>query len=352
MNTVLVENETSVAAQIISVLSAGVIVAPPTDMFIEISVPNLGGYFRLELTDLDDSQIGDGRVFVKAAIDANASMVVTLFGDSNAKGFHIKSVSFGFETENKTPESDFRLSTLRAALSLASQTRLVAPGLGLDLWFRLNESLRDIGEMLKLRQTMYRVMVIERATGQQFRVPSFIVGQDMEAISLLYHAITERAFGWPLDGVLTVFYEARKDLASRLAECNQWRNFPYPCLEHQSLFGVEIPLGEGTITIVDKHIEDFEQVLEDLRKDDGHPVAVRIRSRIGLAHYNFPDAPRLPDKAWDTDLQRLIDMEGQLDAALVERYHALAAATLEGLTDEQKAAITARPELGEEAFSF
>ena len=347
MSTLALANEASVEAQIISVLSAGVLVAPPEDMSIEISIPNLGGYFRLELTDLDDSQIEDGRVFVKAAIDANARMVLTLFGESDRDGFHAKSVSFTFETANKTADSDFHLATFRAALSLATQTRLVAPGLGLDLWFRLNESLRDIGEMLKLRQTMYRLMVIERATGTQFKVPPFIAGHDMEAISLLYHAITERAFAWPLDGVLTVFYAASKDVADSLEECNQSSNFVYPCFHRQSLFGIEFPLGEGTITIIDKHIEDFDQVLKELISDDGHTVAVKVRSSIGLTHYNFLDAPRLPDKAWEADLQMIINMEGQLDAAFVQGYHALAAATLAGLNEDEKAEITARPEIGE-----
>lgn len=352
MITLALENEASVVAQVISVLSAGVFVAPPEHMSIEVSVPNLGGHFRLALTDLDDSELEDGRVLVKAAIDENARMVVTLFGQSDRDGFHTKSVSFAFETVKKTAESDFRLATLRAALSLATQTRLAVPGLGLDLWFRLNESLRDISEMLKLRQTMYRLMVIERATGAQFKVPSFIVGQDMEAISLLYYAITQRAFGWPLEGVQTVNYAASKDVADSLEEWNQSSSFDCPSSQRQSLFGIEFSLGEGTITIIDNHIENFEQVVNELRSEDGHPVAVRIRSRIGLAHYNFPDAPLLPDKAWDEDLQMLIDMEGQLDAALVQRYHTLAAATLEGLSDEQKAAVTAQPELDEGAFSI
>ena len=46
-------------------------------------------------------------------------------------------------------------------------------------------------------------------------------------------------------------------------------------------------------------------------------------------------------------MQMLIDMEGQLDAALVERYNALAAASLAGLSENEKAEITARPEVGE-----
>ena len=191
MSTLARQNEASVAAEIISVLSAGGIFSHQTNLSMEIAVPNLGGLFRLELTDLDDSEIEDGRVVVKAAVDANARMVVTLFGDSNREGFRTKSVSIGFETAEKTAESDFRKATLRAALSLATQTRLVSPGLSLDLWFRLNEPLREISEMLKLRQTMYRIMVIERTIGRRFTIPSFISGEDMEAIGFLYHAIRD-----------------------------------------------------------------------------------------------------------------------------------------------------------------
>jgi len=59
------------------------------------------------------------------------------------------------------------------------------------------------------------------------------------------------------------------------------------------------------------------------------------------------DAPRLRKKIWNEDLQLLINMEGQLDAALVERYNTLAAASLSGLNEDEKAEITARPEIGE-----
>src|SRR5258706_4146907 len=294
MSIAVLENQPSVAAEIISLLSAGVIVAPPKNLFLEISVPDLGGYFRLELKDLDDSEIEEGRLVLKARIDSNIQIIVTLLGESATDGFQTNSVTFGFENSERTAESDFRKATLRAALSLATQARLASPGLSLDLWFRPNEPLREISEMLKLRQTMYRLMVIERATGRRFKIPSFISGEDMEAISFLYHAITERTFGWPLDGVLTVSYTASKDLAPLLEEANQSRNFVYPCTQSKSLFGVEIPLGLGAITIVDKHIEDFDQVLEELRKDDSHTVAVNVRSQIGLAHYKMRDSPSSP----------------------------------------------------------
>lgn len=347
MSTVVLQNEASVAAEIISVLSAGVIVAPPKNLSIEISVPNLGGYFRLELMDLDDSEIESGKVVVRAAVDTNATMVVTLLGESDREGFHTKRFSFSFESAEETAESEFRLATLRAALSLATQTRLVSSGLGLDHWFRLNESLRDISEMLKRRQTMYRLLVIERATGRRLKIPSFISAKDMEAISFLYHAITESSFEWPYNKGLTVSYAASRELATRLEEHNQSPDSSHPFPQHKSLFGIDIPIGETMITIIDKQIEDFEQVLEELRKDDGHSVAVNLRSRIGVAHYSVPNAPRLPAKVWDEDLQMLINMERLLDAALVERYHALAAATLAGLSEDEKAEITKRPEIGE-----
>lgn len=352
MSSAVLENQASVVAEIISVLSAGVIVAPTKNLFLEISLPDLGGgHFRLELTDLDDSEIEEGRLVLKARIDNNAKIVVTLLGESSTEGFQTNSISFGFENPVRTAESDFRKATLRAALSLTTQARLASPGLSLDVWFRPNEPLREISEMLKLRQTMYRLMVIERATGQHFEIPSFISDQDRKAISFLYHAITERCFAWPLEGEM-VFYAARKDAADSLEEWNQSSDFVYPLSYSSRLFGIEFPLREGTITIIDKAIEDFEEALKELRSDDGHPVGIWIWSRIGLAQYDFPYAPRFTDKTWHADLQTLLNMEEQLDAALVRRYHDLAAATLEGLSDEQKAAITARPELDEGAFSF
>jgi hypothetical protein len=168
----------------------------------------------------------------------------------------------------------------------------------------------------------------------------------MEAIGLLYHAITERSFAWPFDGVLTVFYEAGKDLVARFEEVNKSSDFSYPCTQSRSLFGVEIPLGLGAITIIDKYIEDYDRVLDEFRKDDSHRVAVRVRSRIGLAHYNMRDVPRLPTKTWSEDLQILIVMESRLDDALMERYNALAAASLAGLDENEKAEMTVRPAIG------
>jgi hypothetical protein len=55
----------------------------------------------------------------------------------------------------------------------------------------------------------------------------------------------------------------------------------------------------------------------------------------------------LPANIWNDDFQMLVDMESQLDAALVERYNDLAAASLSGLNEDEKAQITMRPTVGE-----
>jgi len=134
MSTVVLENKASIAAEIISVLSVGVIVEAsegPLDRNLHTQFRGLFptrtlGPGRLRDRKRQGRCQGDG--------DNNAIMVVTLFGESDSEGFHTRRFSFGFESAEKTAESDFRLATLRASLSLATQTRLVSSGLGLDHW--------------------------------------------------------------------------------------------------------------------------------------------------------------------------------------------------------------------------
>jgi len=75
-----------------------------------------------------------------------------------------------------------------------------------------------------------------------------------------------------------------------------------------------------------------------------------IRSLTNQALFELPEAPRLPLNPWDSRIQSLIDLERELDSRLIERYHALAASTLAGLSEEERARVTRRVELDEEAF--
>lgn len=99
-------------------------------------------------------------------------------------------------------------------------------------------------------------------------------------------------------------------------------------------------------------MEDRDHIIQEMLSNDGHSVEVKLRSLSGQIRYELPEAPRLPVAAWDQKIQMLIDLEDKLVDSLANRYHALAASTLVNLTDEEKAEITARPELDEEAFEF
>jgi len=88
MSTVVLENKASIAAEIISVLSGRSNCRASEGTSRSKSPYQFRGYFRLELSDLDDSEIESGRVVVRATVDNNAIMVVTLFGESDSEGFH------------------------------------------------------------------------------------------------------------------------------------------------------------------------------------------------------------------------------------------------------------------------
>jgi len=144
---------------------------------------------------------------------------------------------------------------------------------------------------------------------------------------------------------------ATVDAAERLKHANQSKDLTLgPDPQIKNLFGQVVALGLGQVTVVDKIIDDFEGVLTELSRNDGHQVNVKVRSLTGQCRYEFSEAPRLPYRPWDERIQMLVDLDAPLDAALAGRYNALAALTLDGLSEEEKAALTARPELDEDAF--
>ena len=120
-----------------------------------------------------------------------------------------------------------------------------------------------------------------------------------------------------------------------------------PTPRYVVLFGQQIFLGAESLLVENKVIENFDYVIRELAQNDGHKMEVVVRSLTGQGRYDFPNAPRLPDAPWSSTIQPLVNIEQQLDARLVECYHALAAATLAGLTEEEKAEVTVRPDLGE-----
>lgn len=322
-----------------------------SEISLQIDVPDFACSLAFQLTDLI-SEMESGKVILRAAIDSDSSLILTFTGDlfSKEDKFQINQVGLNIETETKLARSDFIITSLRAMFSLAAHIYLRIPELQLDLGLKFDEPLLAISQMLRRRQIAYRIMVIERATGYRFQLPLDISGEEVKDIFLIYHAIVERSFNWPIDSI-TVFFPALEEWHQRLIVSSQLNSFslgPDPIT--RILFSKEIFLGEGTVTVEDKSVENFDEVLQELADNDGHTVPITIRSLTGRGRYDLPEAPCLPTMPWDEKIQGLVDLEEQLDEALVARYHALAASTLEGLTEEEKIAITARPELDEQAF--
>ncbi|MGB8509055.1 MAG: hypothetical protein WCD76_11780, partial [Pyrinomonadaceae bacterium] len=273
----------------------------------------------------------------------------TITGQLNTEedNFKIEHVNIHIESAEEMARADFVTSTIRAALVLAGDVHLRIPDIQLDVILGFDEPLLDVSYMLRRRQIAYRVMVIERTIGHEFHLPVDISGAEVHDIALVYHAIIERSFVWPVNSI-TVYFPATKEGADTLLRLRTETIIPIgPDPFNLQLFGHLIELGQRGMLIQDACIENFETVQKEIFKSDGRVVPIVIRSASGQVRYDFFGVPQPPATLWDTNIQKMVELESHLDVAIVERYHALAAATLAGLTKEEKKEITARPEIGE-----
>ncbi len=348
----LIETTTPITASVL----AGAFPLPLPEIQPEasliITVPDFHGRLSATLTDIT-SIIDSTLIIAKSILDQHVNLSLTLTGGLADGGtvFQVKQTSLQMELAKELARADFVASTLDALLALAGGVNLAIPEIGLDLkGLKFDKSLIEISRMLQTRQTAYRLMVIERTTGIRFALPPSFSGNEISNITFAYRAIFDRAFNWQFD-TFPLRVPANQDTLNRIIAMNQSRSMTFSIAQDEiTILGKSILLGDARVIVEDGFIENFDEVKKELERLDNHEVEVVIRSVNGQARIEMPDAPRLPDNAWDSNIQSLIDLESELDARLVERYHALAAATLEGLTEEEKAAVTIRPELDEEAF--
>ncbi len=198
-----------------------------------------------------------------------------------------------------------------------------------------------ISLMLQRRQWAYRLMVIERATGKEFFLPPNLSPAEMSLVAFAYRAIVERSFVWPIEEANYYTRYPPEVLAQLPPDNSPVRYQIGPLILSKNLLGQLLSLGTETMIIEDMVFQNAEEARRELALGDGHPVEVIIRSLSGQARFELPEVPRLPDAPWDERIQQLINLESQLDASIVARYHALAAATLADLTEEEKKEITA-----------
>lgn len=290
-----------------------------------------------------------GQIFIRVAIDANVEANIELAGrlTEHESSFEIAQVSFRLAPTKDCARDDFVASTLNAALALSQRVHFQMPEAGLDLALGFDLPLIEISRLLQSRQASHRLMTIERATGIRFDLPQgTFSGTDIAAIIFVYRAIVDRAFTYHLIKGLPIVIAADEEGLKRLESLQESRVIAFgPEEMSKRLLGVEIPLGRMTVKILDPYIVDIDRVREEVAQGDGHPVTVLFRSAANQALFELPEAPRLPPNSWDSRIQALIDLERELDSRLIERYHALAAGSLAGLTDEERKRVTTRPQL-------
>ncbi|GEM_PF-887578 len=327
---------------------------------LELEVPEFKFCFCAPLTQfrLEGAM---GKVTTEAMVDENAYLLMSLNGEwiEKAKDLGellIHEVFLDIKLLERRPCAEFVASSLWAILSLAQKIsiKLSEPGNlpGANITIDLDsdpdhQSLLKISNLLKTRQTAYRLMVIERATEKKFLLTPDGIEQDVMAIAFAYRAMVDRSFVWALDPERITALATQKYLAQLPTKGQPMRYEEQ--FDHQDLtiLGETVSLGRGTIVIEDFFIDNEDKVRRELAMNDGHAVEYVAGSLSGRATFSFPEAPQLPDSPWDQKIQSLIDLESQLDANIVERYHSLAASTLEGLTEEEKIAVTARPRFDE-----
>lgn len=328
-------------------------------VFVSELVPDRGlrigiGDFKIDIDaiilEVDrEREKAEGEIFIRSAIDEQVEAEIVLSGEDaeDGRGFDISHLTIQLRATEQRARAEFEASTLSAALKLSCELSLQVFDTGFDVTLTAFDSkLLEVGRLLQKRQTSYRLMTIERATGTDFGVlPSILSGEEVHTINFVYRSIVDRVF---IDGVRDVkavvpATEEGMRLFQRLRESPSLE-FP-PEVVTKTLLGRSIFLGTQTAMITDPYIEEIDRVQEELACGDGHEVTILIRSHTNRAQYSLPEAPRLPLNPWDPRIESLIDLERELDSRLVERYHALAAGSLAGLTDEEKKRVTTRPQL-------
>jgi hypothetical protein len=320
-----------------------------SNLSLHISTPEVS--YDLEVPLVDSPIIEDNRIVARFIVDDNVYLDLTLTGESliYEERFKYGQFSLFYNIEERRPRAHFVADTLMAVMGLAGRLGLniSEPEVSTNLNFKL--PLLEISKMLHRRQTAYRLMVIEKAIGKQFLLPAAIWEKEVEAIAFVYHAIVDRSFIWS-GGSFEGSMRATQEFAALFAQPVQPSNWVQPVESlSETILGQYVDLGHTVITIEDGIIEDLDEIREQLQSRDGRQIALKIRSLSGQSKYEFTEAPYLSGLSWEPKIQALIDLEPYLDAAIVDRYHALAASTVAGLTEEEKKEVTTFHDL-DEAF--
>jgi hypothetical protein len=310
---------------------------------------NASGFrYGLEAPIIDRPIIEDNKITVRFVVDENVYFDLNLTSQSIDPENKSKpgQFSFSYHIEERRPRAQFVADTLMAVMGLAGRfdLKISEPEVSAHLTFEF--PLLEISKMLQRRQTAYRLMVIEAATGKQFLLPSVISEKEVGTIAFVYHAITDRSSVWP-SGSYNRSISATQENASQFAQLAQPFSWSAAVKSNKTILGQSINLGYAVVAMEDAVVSNLDEVRKHLEAGDGRQVTFHIRSLSGQDKYEFIKPPSSSRIFWEPKIQALIDLKPYLDAAITERYHALARATLAGLTEEEKKDVTTFPDLDE-----
>lgn len=317
-----------------------------------LTISASGLSYELNTPLIGDAVINGNRYEASFAIDKHVVLILTLIGEQLKGGTEFRAERYLLNCKRTKPlaRAQFIRSSLLAILGFAGAIDLKIPDWKFDSHLIFDLPLREISNQLQLRQLAYRMMIIERAIGKQFTIPEISSSQEIEFTNRIYHAIVDHSFIGPIDPIEHMVPAAEDALTwikSYKGDTTQ-KYGPYPV--SSTIFGQTISLGNATILVDDAFIVDADKARTELSKNDGHLVKIIISSFSGQGVYQTPDAPGVSTSKWDSLVDTLVSMDDQLSESLAERYQALAAQTLSGLSDHMKSEITSRPELDPEAF--
>ncbi len=311
-----------------------------------------GFHYELEAPLIERPILEGGQFIISFSVDEHVVFTLTLTGKQLDGKSQFQASHYLLHCKVIEPRArpHFVAATVLAVFGFAGKIGLKIPELGISSFLDFNPPLVEISDFLQRRQIAYRLMTIERASGIKFQWPQVCTYEELGFLHRVFLAITERSFLGPIDPI-TYKVPAVRELIQWLdSVVNSPRQTYGPMPINTNLYGQTIDMGIGRIVVDDAYILDAAKVRQELEANDGHLVEIIISSLSGQGLYETPEAPRLDPDTWEPNIKALIILEQSLDESLVERYHALATATLAGATEEQKRNLTARPKLNEDAF--
>ncbi len=321
--------------------------------YCNFSFSDFSNIFRFEINEIIWDGFSELIVF-KLEYENNFFVHLKLNGYwelEDDQKFQLTDVDWFFEEKENSPTSAFLLETFKVILCLSKKTEVEIPFLNYQFKVSVPLPLNSISDILQNRRLAYRLMVIEKAFQTTLPFPRrFIAAEEVENITFCYHAIVDRKFDWACNS-FTLLPTATEENLKYLTSENASYHLSFPTLnEIRVIFNHELFLGQFLIDIEKAVLENYEEVKTAFAELNGQTVKMVIKPLDGKIKYISLNAPKLPKKAWKTNVQKLIELDEKFNSLFLEKYFKLAASTLEGLSEEQKEAITERPKLSIKGF--